>query len=34
VDEVGTKSLDEVRSYMAAFWERGPAAITDFDKQA
>ena len=33
-EEVGTKTLDEVKLYAAAFWARGAAAIGDFDKIA
>ena len=33
-DEVGTKGVDEVKTYSAAFWERGPTLIADFDKVA
>jgi SWI/SNF-related matrix-associated actin-dependent regulator of chromatin subfamily A member 5 len=31
-DEVGTKTLDEVKIYSAAFWSRGAGAIPDFEK--
>uniref|UniRef100_A0A7S4BX57 Uncharacterized protein n=1 Tax=Chrysotila carterae TaxID=13221 RepID=A0A7S4BX57_CHRCT len=31
-DEIGTKTVDEVKAYSAAFWERGPVMISDFDK--
>lgn len=33
-EEVGTKSLDEVKVYSAAFWSRGSVSITDFEKIA
>jgi len=31
-DEVGTKSMEEVKSYAAAFWSRGPSCLADFEK--
>jgi len=33
-EEVGTKSLEEVRTYSQAFWTKGALYITDFDKQS
>jgi len=33
-EEVGTKTLDEVKRYAAAFWERGAQVIGDFEKIA
>uniref|UniRef100_A0A7S2IVN3 Chromatin-remodeling complex ATPase n=1 Tax=Haptolina brevifila TaxID=156173 RepID=A0A7S2IVN3_9EUKA len=31
-EEVGTKTFDEVKTYAAAFWARGPEMVSEFDK--
>jgi len=31
-EEVGTKTEAEIESYSSAFWQRGSALVTDFDK--
>jgi len=33
-DEVGTKTVEEVKTYSEAFWSRGAELIADFDKMA